>query len=289
METFRLVSKPAAYDVSDDASPHRAVFNGMQVSEEWTLHPDSGLPKGVKAYRITIEAQVNSLSELRDAWGRAGDLSEELDQVWPYIAAERLHPLVLTISLRDDTDGWSSNRRELERHFARLSGSPLAHAEAINRHWLKMPSPPLSRALDALVQLRLLIGAKKLLHELYYSSLNSHDHDAQMFILAKCLEIVRTLLPGRNDDQRHKTLDPIIQESVTHSLHDLFGLANNRLDVRHAVENPVGPIFHPEMTGQERSDFIDDADTIVRGVICGYLGVPGWHSHPFGTTVVLGD
>ena len=282
METFRLVSKPTAYDIPSDASPHRAVLNGMQVIEEWTDHPDSGLPRGVKAYCIAIEAQVNTLAEVRDAWGRASDLSDELDQVWPYVAGEPLLPLILTIRLRDDVDGWSSNLRELERHFARLSGSPLGHAEVINRHWTKMPSPPLSRAIDALDQLRLLSGAKKLLHELYYSSLKSLDRNAQMFILAKCLEIVRTLLAGRNDAQRHDNLDPIIQQSVTRSLHDLIGLANHRLNVRHVVENPVGPTFHPEMTGQELSNFIADAGTIVRGLMCGYLGVPVFKIRPYG-------
>jgi hypothetical protein len=66
----------------------------------------------------------------------------------------------------------------------------------------------------------------------------------------------------------------MIQRSVTQSLHDLFRLANNRFDSRHVIQSPVGPTFHPEMTGPERRAFHDDADTIVRGLICGYLGLP---------------
>ena len=213
--------------------------------------------------------------------GRASDLSSDLDRVWPYVAGEPLLPVVLTIRLRDDPEGWSSNFRELERHFARLSGAPLGYGEVINRRWMKMPIAPLGRALEALGRLRSLSGAAKLLHELHYSSLKSTDFNAQMFTLAKCLEIVRHLLPGRNDTQRHKSLDPTIQASVTHSLHDLLGLANKRLDVRHAVENPIGPTFHPEMTGEERSSFVHDADTIVRGVVSSHLGVPPLQIRPY--------
>lgn len=285
MERLRFVSQIAAYDVPDDATPHRAAIDGLQVSEEWMRHDDSGLPQGVKAYRIALEAQVSTLAEVRDAWGRASDLSSDLDQVWPYVAGEPLLPVVLTIRLGDDPDGWSSNFRELEKHFARASGAPLAYGEVINRHWMKMPTPPLRSALEARSRLGSLTGAQKLLHGLHYSSQKATDLNAQVFTLAKCLEIVRHLLPGRNDTQRHKSLHPTIQQSITHSLHDLFGLANNRLDVRHAVKNPIGPTFHPEMTSRERASFVHDANTIVRGVVCDHRRMPPFQVQPYSKLV----
>ena len=78
-----------------------------------------------------------------------------------------------------------------------------------------MPTPPLSQALDARLRLRSLVGPPKLLRELHYSALKTTDASAELFILAKCLEILRSILPGRNDIQRHKSLDEAIQGSVT--------------------------------------------------------------------------
>lgn len=86
--------------------------------------------------------------------------------VWPYVAGEPLLPVVLTIRLGDDPDGWSSKFRELEKQFARESGAPLGYGEVINRHWIKMPTPPLGRAFEARSRLGSLTGAQKLLLDL---------------------------------------------------------------------------------------------------------------------------
>ena len=281
MEILRFVSNVASYDVPDDAAPYDAIVDDLRVVEEWAEHSDKDLPAGVKAYRVSIEAKVGSLSEVREAWERISDLIAELDQVWPYVAGEPLQPVRLMIRLGDGPSGWSSNFRSLESHFAKVSRSPLGFGEAINRHWTKMPTPPLRQALKGRIRLRSLHNPHKLLHELHYSALKTTDRNAELFILAKCLEILRSILLGRDDAERHKSLDEAIQRSVTNSLHQLFMLANKRLDVRHAVQNPVGPTFHPEMTVQERVSFVDDATTIVRGVLCGVLELPVISIRPY--------
>jgi hypothetical protein len=273
MKVFQFVSATAAYDIPATSVPHDDIVDGLRIREEWTAHSDTTLPDGVKAYRIYVEADVDSLDVVRDTWSRAHDFIDDLDRAWPYIAGEPLQPIMLTFGFGDGPIGWSTNFRELERYFAGLAGSPLGSVEVLNRHWMKLPIAPLRGALAALTRFRLLTGPALALHELHFSSLKSTDSNAQLFLLAKCLEVVRYLLPGRDDAQRQRSLHPVVQGSLTYSLHDLIGLANTRVDIRHAVRSPRGPTMHSAMSAVERARFIIDANAVVRGVLCDRLEV----------------
>jgi hypothetical protein len=110
--------------------------------------------------------------------------------------------------------------------------------------------------------------------ELHYQALTARSATAGLFLLAKCLELVRELLPGRTDHARESSLPAQIRNGLKRSFHWLFDVGNNRLDVRHVVKSRAPLLqLHQRMTGQEYIDFRDDADAIVRTVISQRLGL----------------
>ncbi len=55
----------------------------------------------------------------------------------------------------------------------------------------------------------------------------------------------------------------------------LFNTANERFDIRHAVDKTVpGVMLHTKLTVAERQDFFHDANLILRIFVCKRLGIP---------------
>jgi hypothetical protein len=53
----------------------------------------------------------------------------------------------------------------------------------------------------------------------------------------------------------------------------LYGISNTRLETRHAIATPAQLQLHPQLTQDERIDFVHDADLVVRTTVCLQLGL----------------
>ncbi|MEK9136828.1 MAG: hypothetical protein AAB393_06865, partial [Bacteroidota bacterium] len=84
-------------------------------------------------------------------------------------------------------------------------------------------------------------------------------------------EIIRAILPGETDAERQRKLPAEIQARLAHGFHWFFDMANNRFNTRHAVRQ--GPQLHPRMTVKEETEFLRQADLIIRGAISERLGI----------------
>jgi hypothetical protein len=65
-----------------------------------------------------------------------------------------------------------------------------------------------------------------------------------------------------------------MQRLVKQNVEWLFNIANERFDIRHAVDNHApGVSLHRKLTPVEHRDFGEDATLVVRAFICEQLGV----------------
>jgi hypothetical protein len=141
------------------------------------------------------------------------------------------------------------------------------------RYWMTLPYMPLKRALEAVRAYRTSDAATRLLIDLHTRSLKEPGSDTQLILLAKALELVRAVLPGRKDADKQKALQAEVQASLNQSLPWLYDIANNRLEVRHVVKDPTVLRLHDRLTSTERKDYRHDADAVLRGVITQRLGI----------------
>jgi hypothetical protein len=174
----------------------------------------------------------------------------------------------------DTLEGWTTNAKEVDVALARAEGLPFSSGSGItSRHWMYMSLFPLASALEVRESLAKASYATMALVRLHYSALKSQDPHAELFLLAKGLELGQRFLPGKSHRQRQSELPEDVQKSMRHSLSWLFEMSNNRFDIRHVVKDPAGPHLHPDLTASERSEFIADADLVIRTVICMQLRV----------------
>ncbi|HZQ90387.1 MAG TPA: hypothetical protein VFA60_01185 [Terriglobales bacterium] len=96
-------------------------------------------------------------------------------------------------------------------------------------------------------------------------------------LFAKRLILRRADAPGKTDTQREGALSADVRSELRQSLHWLYDIANNRLEVRHVVSKgksgSAGTLL-PKLTAAERRDFLHDADLVIRGVVEREIGVP---------------
>lgn len=136
-------------------------------------------------------------------------------------------------------------------------------------HWLALPYFPLERALQIRPKCRFADPMLKALFEIHFGALKLRRSEGKLFALAKGLELVRVLLPGRGDDTKQKSLSDKVSNNLKRSLHWLFDIANNRFNIRHVVSQRGGKSeLNPALTTAELLDYEHDADLVMRSVTC---------------------
>lgn len=247
---------------------HREVVDGLDVFEFRRR-------SRVTPYCLRMEARVENQEELRERSRSALDLAGDLDLVWPYVAGAPLFPRVLTIQLVKAPSGWRTNADRIGRHLPWVG--PGFHAKMRmaggRRYWMTLPYMPLKPALEAVRAYRTSDAATRLLIDLHTRSLKEPGSDTELILLAKALELVRAVLPGRGDADKQKNLQAEVQASLTHPFAWLYNIANNRLEVRHVVKDRTRLRLLDRLTSSERKDYRHDADAVLRGVITQRLGI----------------
>jgi len=273
-EILRYESRVQHYGIKSRAKPQSGKIGKFQISERYVSPVEARLPPGVKCYQVIIEAKVTSLAEMRDRQMEAFTLAHELDRAWVYTCGRPLHAVHTEWSFLETPAQWASNLDDVKKDLARAEGSPVGGTGSVtSRHWLRMLIFPLRKALRVLRAIRKASPTIVALMDLHYGALKTSDPQAKLFLLAKALELIRVMLPSKDDKAQEQALPAEIRSAMSQSFHDLFNLSNNRFDVRHVVSDPQGPQLHQRMTAQEYHAFIKDADLVTRTVICQALGV----------------
>jgi hypothetical protein len=227
--------------------------------------------------QVIIEATVSNREEAWKAKFEVFELAEELDRAWVYVCGRPLHPVHMQLQFLDSPKGWSTNAKEIDVRLAQAEGSPYATLDLVkSRHWMQMPFSPLREVLRVRETLRIASESTSALVDLHYSALRSPDSNGKLFLLAKGLELGSRLIPGKNNKLREKSLPENIRSALSHSLDWLFNISNNRFDVRHVVKDPQGPQLHQRMTPEERAAFTEDADLVIRAIVCQQIGRPAF-------------
>lgn len=274
-KTLRFEARKKALGLTAPSTPHAATVGRWRISEIFEPHPDPGLcDRGIGSYGLVMERAVSLERDAWDALPEACKLANELDVAWcyawakPYLAAE--------LQLRETTapEGWSGNFREVEREIQEELGGLTGTVAILSRNWVWLPCLPLPRVLSVRAASA---KAPPIIRDLIELHVGSHKAtEGRLFLLAKSLEIVGGHF-GTGRKHRNAGIEKEMQRlgldsQLTQSVEWIFNIMNERFDVRHAW-NTGSSALHPRMTPQENTEFVMNADLVIRGFVCGRLGI----------------
>jgi|GEM_PF-1975333 len=276
---LKYESDPKVYEIRSECAPHYEVVGGLTISEHFRKsEKHKHISSTLGDYYIVIETEVNSSSEIQSKHFEIKALISEIDRSWMYTCGHPLNRKVLSymgpyVDFPDgNIHGWKSNYREAEkevnkgRAHATFSFEKVSHS--VFSYW------PLKAALVARESYLSSSEQIKALVDLHYFAHKVGDSYSSFFFLAKSLELVRALLPGKTDVQKEKKLSDDVRSRLKASLHDIVGLANTRYEIRHIVKDKNNISLHGKMNNSEINTFKHDADLIIRFVVCNNLDIP---------------
>jgi hypothetical protein len=140
-------------------------------------------------------------------------------------------------------------------------------------HWRTSSRFPLQTLVAGVAGYRSSDELTRAIIDFHFEGTMSETLNGPEFLFAKALDIVREILPGKTDEQKENSLPADLRETLTHSLHWLFEVANTRRDTRHPItKRPLS--LHPAMTGAEKLAYLRNTDAVLRGVVCHRLSIP---------------
>jgi hypothetical protein len=248
----------------------------------WTLREsyrpsNPAFPDGsIGRYWLTVQREIGAQENVATMRYEGIRLLERIERLWPLAVGVAMGRGSLGPKLRLLTEptGWTSNHERLNVAVNSARGhTSLSVGQLNNRTWFKADWLPLPRVVEALVGYDTADDLTKELTELLYAAYTSNSSRARVVLLAKALEIVREMLPGRTDAQRERALPDGIREAMTQDLHSLFWRSNSRRETRHPITRVPTLALHPAMEAKEHAAFLKDADTVIRAVACTRLGM----------------
>jgi hypothetical protein len=273
---LRIESSPLMFGLLEPDAPHEAKLGSWTAREIYEPGVYDQIQAGLGRYQIVLEASVETPPEVVEAFSAGVELSEQLEHMWLYATGDVLHGSGFSFSLAKlrVPARWQTNYDDVYREAQRTHSRVIVGAtEFIRRTWKYGNALPLKAALDARAAYEHADDVVRSLSELHYHSHTAKGFAESAFLLAKALEIVRKLLPGTKDSERALHLPEAIRRSLRIDLHSLYDLSNNRFDTRHATERGAARSLHPKMSPDELITYIEDADTVVRAVVCQELGL----------------
>ncbi len=264
--TIWFETRPRPFKVPSRGRCHREQAGSILVSER-RRRSETG------PYVIRFEGTAHTREDVDTLRSNAIKLADELDHIWAYVAGVPLFPTVTTLTIAKVPPGWKTNADQVKSRLPVTRGY-FARERLSNRYLVTLPHLPLKLALGAVRALRAADEVTRFLVDLHVASLREGTPSSSMVFLAKALELVRALLPGRNDPAKERQLPPEAQKELRRSLHWLYGIANQRVEVRHVVQNRTRLQLHPKLAPGERHDFESEGDLVVRAVICDRLNIP---------------
>ena len=266
---LRYTSDPNVYGIHCDNTPYREAINELSVTEYFFENDKFNyISPGIGDYYLTIETEVNNAHELQSKHFEIKKLIQEIDCSWMYACGHPFNKRVLSfigpyVDFPDgNINGWSSNFREAERDLYKGKASITFNGDKVTystfSYW-----PP-KKALK--VREAYLAASESImaLVDLHFFAHKVEDSYSSLFFLAKAMEIVRAILPGKTDEQREKDLPYEVRSKIKSSLRHIMDLANNRYEIRHIVKDKKNCTLHEKLNNTEINDYKHDADIIIR-------------------------
>ena len=279
MSILKYKSNPKVYSIQSTEKPYLTTNGDLTFREEFLSNDEySNISSEHGDYYVIIQSEADNSKELQWKHFEIQDVCQELDRAWMYACGHPLSKRHLNfvgpyIEVPDGKiDGWTSNFDEVQKeinkgkphieiNFKQISHStlqywPLEKALIIREAYLKAQKP-----ITALV-------------DLHFYSHKVGDSYSSFFFLAKAMELVRLLLPGKTDKQKEGNLPDQVRKKLVSSMHHIIGLANTRLEIRHIVKDPQKGTLHDRMNNPEIDAYRHDSDLIIRAVVSKELGIP---------------
>lgn len=276
---LRYKSHPKAYEINCEGAPYRGAINELCISEDFSINEKlKHISPALGDYQVIIETEVDDSSELQSKHFEIKTIIEELDRSWMYACGHPLNKRILSfvgpyIDFPDgNINGWTSNYREAEKEVNKGKAHIVFSSEKVTHssfsYW------PLKTALtvrDAFISTQDNVAA---LIDLHYFAHKVEDSYSSFFFLAKAMELVQAMLPGKTDDKKEKQLPGEFKSRLKKSLHYIMGLANTRYEIRHIVKEKNNCTLHERLNNDEIDAYRHDADLFIRFVACRELEIP---------------
>lgn len=276
---LRYESNPQNYEIHCEDEPHQVEIDGLTIYEQFSLNERLNfISPNLGNYQIIIQTEVNNSRELQLKHFDIKAIAQELDRSWIYVCG---HPL--SKSVHDflgpyldfpdgKIDGWTSNYREAEKEASGNNGHVVIFHERIShksfQHWL------LDAALGVLEAYRGSHDNVKTLVDLHFFSHKVRDSYSSLFFLAKAMELVRAMLPGKTDKEKEEKLSTEFRSKLKTSLSNVMSLANNRYEIRHIVKDKKNCTLHQRLDSDEINQYKYDTDLFIRYIVCQNLSIP---------------
>ena len=250
------------------AQPLESVTEGWTVREAFV--PDryryNGEPCG--AYQISIENDVNTSQEdPGNTYIHGRYLAQDLDHMSIYATGQPLRERNVDAFMSPifPPAGWTSNGESVlaADDWALMTTG----VSSVSQH-RRLPTLPLRAILTTLQAYRATDEVTYRLASLHFEALTTELADGPYLLLAQTVEVMRNL-----------GIETTIPDDVRKLLNRgspqwLREIANTRRSTRHPARRGASPGLHPEMSLEEESDFVYDADLLTRYVVSNRLGVP---------------
>jgi hypothetical protein len=251
----------------------------LSVRESFEPNANDHISSGLGSYVVIIEAKVADETEFLVFQDDAFSLAQCLDWLWTYATGIPLSvnykgPAIHAYECLQPPKGWTSNLDEVNAQLKAKSKRSISVLSSKNTMWQWLPRLPLETVLRGRQKF---LAASDPIHSLiehHYDAQTSTDSHTRLFSLSKGLEIVRAMLPGKNDKAKGAGLNPEVVKSLKLGFGELFNIANNRREIRHIIKDSASKALHPRMSQQENDSFNHDADVIIRTVVAEKLDLP---------------
>jgi hypothetical protein len=276
---LKYKSDPKIYDIQSDGNHYHEFINDLSISEHFLANEKyKHISPALGDYYLTIETEVDETSELQSKYFAIKEFISELDRSWMYTCGHPLVKKVLTFTgpYVDFPDGnirgWESNFRDAERELnkgkAHVVASFVNYSHSAFSYW------PLQKALST--RKSYLAASKPIaaLVDLHFFAHKVEDSYSSFLFLAKAMELVQAMLPGKTDDKKEKKLPDGFRSRLKTSLHHIMGLANTRYEIRHIVKEKQNCTLHESLNNDEINAYKHDADLFIRFVVCRELAIP---------------
>ena len=283
---LRFTSPLKALKLSATCEPHTDTVDGWTISENLQPHPRPDMAKDdIQGYYLALEKSVASPQELQVAFTEAATIAHQLEYAWCYATGRPFQYLKLMIQPSAGPPGWAGNYQELRITLDREAQSGFALViDYHHREWSIASFLPLKLALEAR---KAILHAPHVLRRLVEIHVDAFKNFGQprFILLAKALEIAGAYYITGEADKSRKARNKRFQRALrrlgvhkrlTKTVKWLFNISNTRRDIRHAWDHTTTTslALHPAMSQQEQSEFVRNADLVVRAFICQRLAIP---------------
>ena len=276
---LRYKSEPKTYEIHCEDEPYSGLIKEFVISEDFLLNEKfEHISPTLGDYQLIIETEANDSSELQSKHFEIKAMVQELDRCWMYACGHPLNKKALSfvgpyLDFPDgNIEGWTSNFREAEKevnkgkaHIVFTSGR-VSHSSF--SYW------PLKKALNVREAYNKAHENVAALVDLHFFSHKVEDSYSSFFFLAKAMELVQAMLPGRTDQKKERKLSGEFRSRLKTSLHHIMGLANTRYEIRHIVKEKQNCTLHERLKNSEINAYKHDADLFIRYVACKKLAIP---------------